>query len=106
MAYEMIRLVDRPDLKERAAQWFHEKWGIPLAAYMESMEECLAGRGPVPQWYVAVERGRIIGGLGVIENDFHDRKDLAPPTSAQSTRRRTGEAGAWQGHCSIQSAWT
>ena len=39
MAYEMIRLVDRPDLKERAAQWFHEKCGIPLEAYRESMEE-------------------------------------------------------------------
>ena len=50
MAYEMIRLVDRPDLKERAAQWFHEKWGIPLAAYMESMEECLAMKSAVPQW--------------------------------------------------------
>ncbi len=85
MAYEMIRLVDRPDLKERAAQWFHEKWGIPLEAYRESMEECLTQKSAVPQWYLAMEDGQILGGLGVIENDFHDRKDLAPNVCAVYT---------------------
>ena len=97
MDYQIIRLADRPDIKEQAAQWFHEKWGVPLAAYRESMEECLAGRSPVPQWYVAVEGSRIIGGLGVIENDFHDRRDLAPNVCAVYTeedRRCRGIAGA------------
>lgn len=32
----------------------------------------------VPQWYLVVEDSRIIGGAGVIENDFHKRKDLTP----------------------------
>lgn len=43
MNYEIVRLTDRPELKEQAAVWFHEKWGIPLEAYMESMNECLKG---------------------------------------------------------------
>lgn len=97
MEYEIIRLADQPERKEQAAQWFHEKWGIPLAAYLESMEECLTGKGTVPQWYVAVEDDRIIGGMGVIENDFHDRKDLAPNVCAVYTeedRRGRGVAGA------------
>ncbi len=97
MAYEMIRLVDRPDLKERAAQWFHEKWGIPLEAYRESMEECLTQKSAVPQWYLAMEYGQILGGLGVIENDFHDRKDLAPNVCAvytEEAKRGQGIAGA------------
>lgn len=97
MEYEIVRLVDRPALKGRAAGWFHEKWGIPLAAYVESMEDCLAGKSAVPQWYVAMEQGRIIGGLGVIENDFHNRKDLAPNVCAVYTeedRRCRGVAGA------------
>ena len=97
MAYEMIRLVDRPDLKERAAQWFHEKWGIPLEAYRESMEECLTQKSAVPQWYLAMEDGQILGGLGVIENDFHDRKDLAPNVCAvytEEAKRGRGVAGA------------
>lgn len=60
------------------------------------MEECFTGESPVPQWYVAIEEGRIIGGLGVIENDFHDRKDLAPNVCAvfvEEDKRCNGIAG-------------
>lgn len=96
MCYKVIRLIDRPEIKEEAAKWFHEKWGIPLEAYAQSMEECLLRRNAVPQWYVAMEGGRIIGGLGVIENDFHDRKDLAPNVCAvyvEEDKRCNGVAG-------------
>lgn len=97
MGYEMIRLTDKPELKERAARWFNEKWRIPLEAYLESMEECLTGESPVPQWYMAIEGDRIIGGMGVIVNDFHDRKDLTPNVCAVYTeedKRGNGIAGA------------
>lgn len=97
MDYKIVRLIDRPELKERAAQWFHEKWKIPLTAYMESMENCLLRRKSVPQWYMAMEDNRIIGGGGVIENDFHNRKDLAPNVCALYTeedKRCNGIAGA------------
>ena len=59
MKYDIIRLTDKPEIKELAAQWFHEKWGIPLDAYLQSMEDCLSGDGVVPQWYLAVKEGRI-----------------------------------------------
>lgn len=39
-------------------------------------------KGAVPQWYVVVQGDKIIAGLGVIENDFHDRKDLSPNVCA------------------------
>ncbi|WP_418972509.1 GNAT family N-acetyltransferase [Allofournierella sp.] len=97
MDYKIIRLIDRPEIKEQAAQWFHEKWDIPLKAYMESMEDCLRGIKSVPQWYLAMEDNRIIGGLGVIENDFHDRKDLTPNICAvyvEEDKRCNGIAGA------------
>lgn len=94
--YEIINLLDRQDLKEEAASWFSSKWRVPKEAYLESMEECFTGESPVPQWYVAIEEGRIIGGLGVIENDFHDRKDLAPNVCAvfvEEDKRCNGIAG-------------
>ena len=97
MNYRILRLVDQPELKERAARWFHEKWNIPLSAYLESMEECLKKENAVPQWYVAVEGERIIGGLGVIANDFHNRKDLTPNVCAvfvEEDKRCNGIAGA------------
>ena len=93
--YKIVSIQQHPELKGPAAGWFHEKWGIPREAYAGSMEEALKNESPVPRWYVAVAgsmdgpaqgggslRPRIIGGLGVIENDFHNRKDLAPNVCA------------------------
>lgn len=74
----LIRISKNPEWKKQAAQWFHEKWRIPAAAYEESMDEAISNSTPVPEWYLAVDGDEIAGGLGVIENDFHDRKDLAP----------------------------
>lgn len=93
---QIVRLTDRPALRDRAAAWFHEKWGIPLAAYQESMDQCLLAAGPVPQWYVVLEGEEIIAGLGVIENDFHNRRDLTPNVCAvyvEESHRRRGIAG-------------
>ena len=39
MKYEIIRLIDKPEIKKQAAVWFHEKWNIPLSAYMKSEED-------------------------------------------------------------------
>lgn len=78
----IIRLSDRPEWKERMASWFHEKWGIPKEAYLESMEACLTECVPVPQWYAVFDGTRIIGGAGVIANDFHERTDLTPNVCA------------------------
>ena len=36
----------------------------------------------VPQWYLAMDNHVIVGGLGVIEIDFHNRKDLTPNVCA------------------------
>lgn len=97
MDYEIIRLIDKPEIKQQAAQWFHEKWNVPLQAYIESMNDSLTKRDSVPQWYVAIEGNRIIGGLGVIANDFHARKDLTPNVCAvyiEKDKRCNGIAGA------------
>ena len=89
MQYEIIRLRQHPEYRERAAAWFHQKWGVPESAYLESIDACITndggpnGSGPAwPQWYLALAGEAIAGGLGVIENDFHDRPDLAPNVCA------------------------
>lgn len=96
MEYEIIRITDRPELKQQAAEWFSDKWKLPVEAYRESMEEAINGASPVPQWYCAIKDGRIIGGMGIIENDFHPRKDIAPNVCAVYTEddcRGQGIAG-------------
>lgn len=84
---EILKIREHPELAERAAQWYHSKWGIPLNAYVESIDDCLKREKSVPQWYLAMENGEIVGGLGVIENDFHERKDLAPNVCAVYTEK-------------------
>ena len=94
--YKVTRLVDQPALRDRAAVWFHEKWGIPLEAYQESMDQCLSGESAIPQWYMVLEDEQVIAGLGVIENDFHNRKDLTPNVCAvyvEEAHRCQGIAG-------------
>ena len=75
-------LNELPEQIDRAAAWFHERWGIPEEAYRESMEESLRGNTPVPRWFLAFDGERIAGGCGVIENDFHPRTDLSPNVCA------------------------
>ena len=66
MDIKIIKLRDCPQLNEKAAEWFDEKWGVPTSAYLESINECIEGEIPVPQWYVVKKDGsdRIIGGMG------------------------------------------
>ena len=96
MTCEILKLREHPELLDKAASWFHAKWGIPLEAYRESMEQCVKNEGAVPQWYAAADSETILGGLGVIENDFHNRKDLTPNVCAvyvEEAHRCQGIAG-------------
>ena len=74
---KFITLRDEPELKDAAAAWFHSKWGVPEQAYLHCMTAYL-NRETEYGWYLCLNGDRIIGGMGVIENDFHDRKDLKP----------------------------
>ena len=76
--YAIRSIQEQPELMNPAAEWLHAKWGIPETAYTESMEECRKRQSPIPQWYVALDGQRIIAGMGVIENDSHNRRDLTP----------------------------
>ena len=84
MEYRFVDLKEIPEMKDAVAEWFHEKWGIPTEAYLECMEDYLSGKTEFG-WYLCLDGERIAGGLGVIENDFHDRKDLAPNVCAVYT---------------------
>ena len=82
--YQYITLREKPEWMNPAARWFHSKWGVPEEAYLECMKAYL-NRETEYGWYLCLQEDRIIGGLGVIENDFHDRKDLTPNVCAVYT---------------------
>lgn len=93
--YTYINLRQRPQLKDSAAEWFSGKWRVPKEAYLECMEAYLQNETEYG-WYLCLDGEEIVAGLGVIENDFHDRKDLSPNVCAVYTEpahRGRGIAG-------------
>lgn len=75
--WEVIKLDTKEEI-EPLAYFFHKKWGVPVDEYIKSMQESLNSDSGVPAWYYVTYEEEVIGGLGVIENDFHKRKDLSP----------------------------
>ena len=93
--YQFITLRERSDLKNKAAQWFHSRWGVPEEAYIECMDSYLQ-KDTEYGWYLCLDGENIIAGMGVIANDFHNRKDLTPNVCAVYTDeeyRHKGIAG-------------
>ena len=93
--YKYITLREVPERKDMAAEWFHNKWGVSKEAYLECMDAYLNCETEFG-WYLCMDGDKIIGGMGVIENDFHDRKDLSPNVCAVYTEeeyRSKGIAG-------------
>ena len=93
--YQYITLRQMPELMDTAASWFNSKWGVPKEAYLECMQAYLNNETELG-WYLCLAGHKIIGGMGVIENDFHDRKDLTPNVCAVYTDdeyRKQGIAG-------------
>lgn len=77
------RIRENPALLEEAAVWFGDKWGVPVEAYRESMQSSIDQPDGIPQWYLMRnEQQKIVAGVGVIDNDFHNRPDLCPNVCA------------------------
>ena len=92
---QYITLREKPELMNTAADWFHSKWRVPTEAYLECMESYLNHKTELG-WFLCLDGEQIVGGLGVIENDFHDRKDLTPNVCAvytEESHRCKGIAG-------------
>lgn len=91
----LLYLRENPQWQERAAAWFHQKWHIPLTAYLESMAACARGGEAIPQWYLLLnEREEIMAGMGAIANDFHLRPELTPNLCAVYVEARYRRQGA------------
>ena len=91
--YKIISLKENPNLIDEACKFFSNAWQIPYNAYYESMEEMKTSSLGYPFWLVVTFKDEIVGGLGVIKNDFHSRIDLFPNICAvfvKENHRRKG----------------
>ena len=90
--YKYVNLKEISSMKNEAAEWFHSKWGVPKKAYLECMEAFLNGETEYG-WFLCLDKDKIVAGLGVIDNDFHERKDLSPNICAVYTEKEYRNQG-------------
>lgn len=76
--FHIVCLKDVVNKNEEVAKWFSSKWKIPFEMYLQSIEESQKQQSSIPQWYVVMDKQKIVAGAGVIVNDFHKRLDLTP----------------------------
>ena len=75
---KIISLRQCPDELERFVDFFSRHWGM-RELYRNCITASLSTKSPLPQWYLLVEEDdRIVGGAGLVSNDFISRMDLWP----------------------------
>lgn len=93
--YQFISIKNKPEIIDKATSWFCSKWKVPKESYLECMKSYLNGETELG-WFLCLDGEKIVAGLGVIENDFHERKDLTPNICAvyvETEYRNQGIAG-------------
>ncbi len=76
--HRIVGVRENPDLLDRAVDYFTQKWGIDRRIYMDCIGNSITTRSPLPRWYLLMKQDEIIGGYGLITNDFISRQDLWP----------------------------
>lgn len=77
---EIISLREYPSSLDWCIAWFQKVWGDGVSSdvYENCMQHCIDADSPLPQWYMLVDNRKIVGGIGLIANDFNSRQDLTP----------------------------
>ncbi|MCX7921454.1 MAG: bifunctional GNAT family N-acetyltransferase/class I SAM-dependent methyltransferase [Clostridia bacterium] len=78
MDFKIIGIRENKEYLERAIDYFTAKWGIDRRIYADCISNCITTSSPLPRWYLMLKDEEIIGGYGLISNDFISRQDLFP----------------------------
>ncbi|WP_099204926.1 GNAT family N-acetyltransferase [Scatolibacter rhodanostii] len=76
----IISVRQRPDYAKTAIAFFQKHWATEenKMVYEDCITNCLTSSSLLPQWYLLYDRDELIGGAGLIPNDFISRADLSP----------------------------
>ena len=76
---KIISIRENPEYKDEAIAYFQKSWpSVWPIIYEDCINHCINARDSLPQWYLLKTDDEIIGGAGLITNDFISRGDLYP----------------------------
>lgn len=76
---KIISIRENPAYKDKAIAYFQNSWqSVWPIIYEDCITHSLSARNALPQWYLLEKNKEIIGGAGLITNDFISRGDLYP----------------------------
>lgn len=77
---KIVSVRDTPHCARAAIQYFQKQWASEESkmVYEDCILHSLTAQAPLPQWYLLYEEQKIIGGAGLVTNDFISRMDLYP----------------------------
>jgi N-acetylglutamate synthase-like GNAT family acetyltransferase len=76
---QVISVRESPAYEVRAIKYFQDQWqSVWPVIYKDCISYAVKTTRPLPQWYLLVKDGQIIGCAGLITSDFISRMDLYP----------------------------
>ena len=76
---QLVSVREQPEYAAAAIAYFQQSWPEILPEmYADAIGHSLKAPQALPQWYVLLEQGEIVGCAGLISNDFISRMDLYP----------------------------
>ena len=76
---EIISVKTHPEYKEKIINYFISRWASEESknVYIDCISNA-SRNDSLPNWYLLLENHKIVGGAGLISNDFISRMDLTP----------------------------
>lgn len=77
---KVISIRENPEYKDISIKYIQGIWANEksMKVYEDCITNCITTLRPLPQWYLLMDKNKVIGCAGLITNDFISRMDLYP----------------------------
>ena len=77
---KIVSIRENPGYVDEAITYFQKHWANErsMMVYDDCIRNCINAKTSLPQWYLLAHDAKVIGGAGLITNDFISRMDLFP----------------------------